>query len=392
MGQLLDVMTTVFDDHELPGVLFGMLQGQSFRRAFDRHADQIKPEITERFAPLRAVFDALSGKGRRRDGSGKRHNISAELAKGVFEMLSAPAGVIANYKERVRKSLLETAIAARVPWIAENEGVTLLLKGLNHGSDEYQRLGLSFAKQLIGLGEYERAKSVLRELCKAQPGLKEPKQVATLLEQPRVAHYAIQAAKLSKGLQPATSLLNLKTALVRVGADSSREQLEAEAELQTNICLPGVVDVVEHGVSADGSTYTAVPATAPRLDTALEKHKKPLSKESAFGLALAGIRIFRALELSGVALPDSDSSRFLFEEPDRLWLADFSGAEAIEQDRASQAARDCAAAFCRGALSFPAFRGQEARRDLPGKLKSALKEAFDNPLPPTELAKLLKQA
>jgi len=392
MGQLLDVMTTVFNEHELPGVLFGLLQGKSFSRAFDQHADHIKPEIIERFAPLRAVFNALSAGRKGRGKSGKQKRISDELAKGVFEMLSAPVGVVANYNERVRKALLETAIAARVPWIADSDGLAHLLKGLNHKSDQYQRLSSSYAKQLIALGEYNKAKAALRDLSKAHPGLKEAKQLATLLEQPRIAHFAVAQSESSDGLRPATSLLSLGKSLVRVGGPSSNDQFATEAALQSNICLPGVVDVLESGRSSDDIPYVAVRAIAPRLDEEMARHKKPLARELAFRLALAGIRIFHALELAGVALPDSKASRFLFEEPDRLWLADFSGALTLEPERASQAARECAAAFCRGALSYPAFGGEEARRDLSSKLKNALKAAFTHPPPTVELAEILKTA
>ena len=391
LNQLLEVMQAVFDEHEVTGTLFGLLQGRGFRQAFDANAESLKPELTARFVPLRAVFEAISARTKSRSRRGGQQRESSEaLSEGLRLMLSAPPGVIGAYPEAVRISLLGSAIATGAPWVATTGGVLDLLRSLPVDSNEYRSLGSSYAKLLLASGAYKQALSALLELQKIKKPPKEVKELTVRLRAPRIAHFSLQSKKPVDGLQLAFSLRDVEPVLVRFARPGSKEQVENEVRIQADICLPGVLDVLEHGVSDTGQSYVAVPVAGERLDWALESQDRAASREVTVDLAVEGIRLFRALGLARVTLPDVATSRFVLDRPDRLLLADFTGARTTSETEAAEAARRSAADWCRSALVFPPFKGKELRRDLPGSVKRALTAAFEEPSEAAELVRILR--
>src|SRR5437899_1997430 len=83
LARLLQVLIDTFVDHERVQVLFSLLAGDAFRRAFDAALPTFPPAVAEVCTPLRAVHRRLL-----EDGGGTG---SPELlAQGLKQVLSAP--------------------------------------------------------------------------------------------------------------------------------------------------------------------------------------------------------------------------------------------------------------------------------------------------------------
>src|SRR6185369_4753462 len=73
LARLLQVLTETFQGQERVQVLFSLLDGDAFRRAFDAAASMLPPEVAAIFAPLRSVHRRLRGElgdGSREDATG----------------------------------------------------------------------------------------------------------------------------------------------------------------------------------------------------------------------------------------------------------------------------------------------------------------------------------
>ena len=194
-------------------------------------------------------------------------------------------------------------------------------------------------------------------------------------------------------MQSAFHLRRLHPVRVRFARSGAGAVLLAEARLQAGACLPGVAAVLEKGALDEERVFVAIEPGAA-LDSLLTGRERRLQRKDVLALALAGVRILRALGLAGITLPDVHPRRFTLRRPDdwhSLVLADFQGAMKAESQQAVEAAAGLARAWCRAALSFPPFRGDEPRRDLPVSLKQELGDAFERGAAPAALAALLLQ-
>lgn len=386
LGRLLDVMQQAFQGHDRVGALFGLLQNPGFRAAFDTHADSLDPEVAGRFVPLRAVYDAISGGGRGRRG---RSPVTPELADGLRHMLDAPGSMLGSYPARVRRSLLDMALRAEDERIDKHDGVKHLLRSLPDDHPATRRLGLAWAHRALARGDYERARSLLGPL--AQGGNSgEPAALLEHLRAPRLGPLALGEAS-GPGLRRAFHLRRRCDVFVRTAEAAGAEGLGVEASLQANACLPGVASVVDRALGE--APWVAVIARGRRLDRVLADRRTRSTWGDVLELARAGIRIFHALALAGITLPDAEPSRFLVGAgPDRegpdwagILLADFTGARAAEPDAAREQAATCATAFAHRALLFPPFRGRRLRREVPRDQRAPLERLLDRTPPPPEL-------
>ncbi len=168
--------------------------------------------------------------------------------------------------------------------------------------------------------------------------------------------------------------------------------MKAESQVQAGLCLPGVATVLGSGLAEEGHPWAVLSCMGRPLDQALADRQTRLSHRDAVALALAGVRILRALALVGVALPDAHPGRFVVSEGlywDGLVLADLSGATAPGEGEAGARCHALAVEWCRDALLFPPFRGRALRRELPTHTKAALVKALAEGEPPWVLAKVL---
>jgi hypothetical protein len=186
---------------------------------------------------------------------------------------------------------------------------------------------------------------------------------------PRVGRLAVQTRQ-AGFLGSAFDLRTLSTVFVRISASEA----QSAVELHRRACVPGVAPVLDHGSDSE-LAWVAVPAEPTRLSTLLDGGLK-LSWHQALTVAADGVRLLHALALAGVSLPDLRPERVQLDitgvRP-QLILGDLSGATEGTTEVS------VAVAWCRGALSWPPFRGQERRSEVTEHIALALEGAESLP-------------
>ncbi len=329
LGRLLQVLIETFTGHERVQVLFSLLAGAAFTRAFDTALPSLPPTVVEAFAPLRAVHRraALGGAGDRES--------AAWLRAGIEQLLSAPDPGLRGYGEPLRIAILELALEAGTPAELADRAASVLLSSLPSGSRTYARLAIRRAAQLLGRHADDRARALLDELRRAQPGFRLAERWRDALDARRIGRVALRSAAADGArLAPGFWLDAQRPVWVRTAGLDAAERLAREAALQRALALPGVATVVEDGV-ASGSAYVAVVADGEPLVVAAD-----LRPATALAIAAAATRILRAIALAGVALPDASPGRFLHTRAPGigLVLADLDGATTSAAAAAANAA------------------------------------------------------
>src|SRR5205823_1069516 len=183
----------------------------------------------------------------------------------------------------------------------------VLLGSLDHGGRTYARLALRRASQLLARHADDRARVVLEDVRRAQPGLRVAERWLAALGGRRLDRIALEGALPERGRLAAALWLDAQRPVwVRTAARTEASRVAAEAALQKTLALPGVAPLVEHGV-ASGIPYVAVAGAGRPL--VLEGAALELA--AALALAATAARILRALALAGARLPDAEPERFL---------------------------------------------------------------------------------
>ena len=317
LARLLQVLIATFVDHERVQVLFNLLGSEPFRRAFDAAAATLPPEVTDAFAPLRAVH-------RRLLEDPAAPEAPTLLARGMEQVLSAPDPVLRAYPEGLRAGLLELALRPETPLALADRAAAALLATLPRAGRTYPRLALRRAAQLLERHADDRARVVLDDLHRTRPDVGAAVRWRAALDARRLGRVALAGELPARGrLAPAFWLDGQRPVWLRTAATPEGERLAAEARQQAALALPAVAPVVEHGV-ASAIPYVAVsgPGRPLVLDGAT-----PFEVARGLLLAAAAARILRALALAGAALPDAAPERFLHAPPSTLVLADLDGVE-----------------------------------------------------------------
>ncbi len=121
LARLLQVLTETFQGQERVQVLFSLLDGDAFRRAFDAAASALPPEVAAIFAPLRAVHRRLRGEPH---GAGES---ARGLAVGLEQVMAAPDPVLRGYPEPLRIRMLELALDPGIPAALADRAAGVLL-------------------------------------------------------------------------------------------------------------------------------------------------------------------------------------------------------------------------------------------------------------------------
>ncbi|TMB39789.1 MAG: hypothetical protein E6J55_22300 [Deltaproteobacteria bacterium] len=320
LARLLQVLIDTFVDHERVQVLFSLLAGPAFRRAFDAALPTFPPAVAEVCAPLRAVHRRLL-----EDGGGPE--APELLAKGMEQVLSAPDPVLRSYAEPLRAGMLELALGGDVPAEVADRAVGVLLPSLARDGRTYARFAIRRAGQLLARHVDDRARAVLEELRRAQPGTRTAERWLAALDARRFGRIALAGEPPARGrLIAAFWLDGQRPVWLRTASAGAGERLAAEARVQAELALPGVATLVEHGVAL-GLPYVAV--LGPGRPLAREE---PLDPSTALGIVAAAARVLRAVALAGIALPDAEAERFLHTPPPgpAVTLADLDGARRAE--------------------------------------------------------------
>jgi len=360
LARLLQVLIETFVDHERVQVLFSLLAQPSFRRAFDAATEAFPQPVADAFAPLRAVHARLV-----EDAS--RSEASQLVTAGMEQVLAAPDPVLRGYTEELRVGMLEIALRPDVPATVADRAAGVLLGTLPHGGRTYARLAHRRAAQLLQRHADDRARVVLDELHRAQPGLRTAERWRAALDARRLGRIALEGGLPERGrLAPGLWLDGQRTVWVRSAAAPEAERLAAEAALQMTLALPGVAPVVDRGVTS-GIPYVAVAAPGRPFDVDAAK----LDGAAAFVLAAGAVRVLHALALAGAVLPDAAPERFLFAAPAALVLADLDGVRRSDVASSTSAHATLAARLAERIVS----RATQDR--LPDESRGVLRRALD---------------
>ena len=323
LGRLLQVLIDTFRDHERVQVLLGLLAAPTFSAGFDAALPQLPGPVAETLAPLRAVH--------RRVFSGSAED-QALLVAGLDLVLRSPDPLLRTYSEALRTGLVEVALEPGIPAALADRAAGVLLPSLARTGRAYRRLAFRRAALLLTQHADDRARAVLEELRRAQPDARSAERWLRALAARRLGRVALDGEPPARGrLAPAFFLDAQRAVWLRSAAAPEGERLATEVRLQAALALPGVAAVVEHGV-ASGIPYVAV--AAPGRPLGLDADAR-----AALAIASAAARILRAIALAGVALPDAEPERFLWEPSGAgtLTLADLDGARAAAPDEAARA-------------------------------------------------------
>lgn len=376
--RLLDLIATIFQGHERVQVLFGLLQSESFRAAFDRSAEKLPEQLAGLFVPLRCVHEVVF-EGR------PNHHGGETLERGVALLLEAPDEALRAYPLKVRDRLLEKAVRLLHDETLRDRAARVLLDSLPDDSRAFSALGMLRAGELLRRHQDDEARKILNRIRSAHRGFHLPGQWLEALDAPRLARLALierprenakseakeregeerggkgqgqgrrrrrprrerPAVEASGRLREAFWLDAQQQVWLRSAPAEEAERFEEEASIQRGLPVAGLLPVVCSGRAADGSAYAAVPAFALPLPQLLQRGR--WRRDHAFALALQGVQVAHALAVSGVELPELAAERFVVQDGrvPALWLADLHGARRARgvPDLREQGARWCESVF-----------------------------------------------
>src|SRR5205823_1212412 len=116
------------------------------------------------------------------------------LAKGMEQVLSAPDPVLRSYAEPLRAGMLELALGGDVPAEVADRAVGVLLPSLARDGRTYARFAIRRAGQLLARHVDDRARAVLEELRRAQPGTRTAERWLAALDARRFGRIALAGA------------------------------------------------------------------------------------------------------------------------------------------------------------------------------------------------------
>jgi hypothetical protein len=376
LARLLQVLVATFTDHERVQVLFGLLANPAFRRAFDAAVGAFPADVLGTCVPLRAVH--------RRVLEGTDVDVLEDLVRGMELLLAAPDAVLRTYPEPVRAGLATLALGRGVPGALADRAVGALLPTLAGDAGTYARVATRRAAQLLGRHADDRARAVLEELVRRQPGARPADRWLAALRARRLGRVAVTGDPPRRGrLMPGFWLDGQRAVWLRTAAAPDAERLAQEARLHAEAGIPGLAPIVEHGVGL-GIPYVAVVAPGQPLGVPPDG---ALDVGVALVLAAGAARTLRALALAGIVLPDAEPERFVVvTNAAALTLADLDGAQRADATAGDDAHRRLAATLARRLLPPP------SRARLPAEINDAVGGALDEPPALAAFAALLERA
>jgi hypothetical protein len=272
--------------------------------------------------------------------------------------------------------MLELALDPSVPATVADRAGGVLLSSLSREGRTYAQLATRRAVQLLRRHDDARARAILEELRRAQPGARAAARWLTALDARRLGRVAIAGDLPARGrLVPGFWLDGQCPVWLRTATASDASRLSREARLQADLALPGVAPVVEHGVAA-GIPYLAVSGAGQPLTV---DESRPFAMRAALLLGAAAGRLLRALALVGLALPDAEPERFLLTGAPAwtLTLADLDGVTTVDPAAAASRHASLAASLARRLL--PSASETPLETEQAGTVESALAGAVDLP-------------
>jgi hypothetical protein len=340
MRRVLDLIVELFDRRQLPPMLLGLLEGKSFRDAFDASVKELPEALAEIVVPLRAAQDVVLHKRPNRFGP-------EALARGVLLLLQSDESTLLRRSSGVRRRLLDVALASGAAAEPRAAGtLRALLDSLasaREQSADVSRLTLELAREWVALGRDADARQLLSALTRSQSDSKQARRMLEALDAPRLGRFALIGSGREQtrrrapavwldALQPATLLFD------ETGAP--------ELALWQTLAVPGVAPVLDSGKDDQGRAWLAVARPGQRLSVLLER-RRDVERQRLLAACAEAARLLATLAALEVQLPDARLGRFELDDCGRLWLSDLTGAKRTPALEASAAHARLIAGFCR---------------------------------------------
>ncbi len=350
MRRVLDLIVELFDEHHFPELLLGLLEGRTFRQAFDESADSLPGELARFVVPLRAV-QAVVLRGRRNDYE------ASVLAAGVNLLLAGDEKLLLGYSTEIRRRLFELGLqscaAADHP---AHKGLKLLLRSLSHDRSVHADLAQQLVRHLLEAGEEREAQRSLESLSKDRPDLPWPKHWLELLAAPRLDEVALP--RLPNGpvsLKPDRRyagwwVRGVHPVWVVAGSAEERARHDELSGWHQELSLPGVAPVLFSGQGQGGVPYLVLPHPGRNFAQALER-RGGLTREASLCACADGVLVLAALAGAGLRLRDAHPRRFDLLANGSLYLVDLEGATRAPTEQVAQEHARLATALCRSVLS-----------------------------------------
>lgn len=371
LARLLGVLLETFVGHERVQVLFSLSAAPGFRRAFDAAVELLRGPVADAFAPLHALQAYVATPAEARMAT-------AAAVVGLAQVVRAPDSVVRGYDEGLREAMLELALGPGVDAEVVDRAVGVLLPSLANGGRRYARFALRRTAALLRTHADDRARGVLRDLLRAQPGHRTAERWQRALEARHLGRVALVGEAASGRMMPGFWLDAQSMVWLRTVPEVERERIAAEADVQRGLLVPGVATVVEEGVAL-GSAYVAVAGRGRPLDGTSLAVRETL-------LLVSGVaRLLMAVARAGVGLPDAAPARFVYEPVAGPLLLDLDGARAVGVESAVASHAGVAREFARAVGLGEVIRRHGAVIDLDAGL-------LDDAVPPAELVTRLERA
>jgi hypothetical protein len=346
MRRVLDLVVELFDNTQRPQLMLGLLQSNSFRKAFDQSAETLPDPLSELVVPLRTVQAViLRGESRPHDRE--------ELLRGVRLLLQADRQTLTRHPPEVRQKLFALGLhSCEAPDHTAHGGLRSLLESFPKKERTYSELGMQLARHLIGAERDDEARKLLNSVANENPDFQLPRRWLKILDAPRVARFALRdtpdrstdgTGQLLK--RRATWLSTMQPVWIWSGIGEPGERCQRTARLLAEICVPGVAPLLQAGKNGKDGRYFAVPNPGQQLKRVLTRRGGP-DLETSRRLCGEAAAILGALGAAGVALPDAALHRFEVEWEDRLWLVDLTGASGTAPEEALGSHLSLARGFC----------------------------------------------
>jgi hypothetical protein len=365
LERLLALLVEVFtDEHERASALFSLLHTKSFRALLESHtpSDALRTDLQ----PLLAVYEVVM------EGKENRFGRPA-LERGASMLLTAPEEILVGYPEPIRLRLLESATRQMGSQQAADRAAGVLLQSLPHKGEDFRRLTLARAAELLGVHADARARWHLDQLRKEQPDCAAAKEMLASLKAKRLGRVALGwpkdwerrggASEESGVLRRGYWIDHAHRVWLRVGKAASAEQFNDEAKIHDGLALPGLLPILIRGEAEDGRPWLALPARGRPAEAVLGD--RPPRVADAMAYASLGLSLLITLEQLGFRLPDARLRRFLIDRDGGLLLADLSGITRTEDGAEAPGHRASGFGLCRDLL-----RGRGG--DLPSDLERRL--------------------
>ncbi|HIA03246.1 MAG TPA: hypothetical protein EYN66_15295 [Myxococcales bacterium] len=317
MSRVLDLIQSLFPKESLPQLLFGFLQNDSFRKAFDHSADRLPPELSEIFVPIRTLFASIIEGELPRDKAVLRQGLSLYWGSSHHALKEAP--------ESTKRRLFELETALSEDPAETDRALQIVLSSIRVNERLYNTLGMSWVRELLRRQEDKKAEEILTGLAKHHPRFELPRKWLGALRQDRMGRIAIKPQKDETATLHRGFWLDCqREVLVRTGSVDQREHFEKQARLHQSLQVPGVAPFAISGTTKEGMPYIATDFYE-KPATALYQKRPPI--HLVIDHLEEGIRLLWCLGKAGVSVAEFGVQWCFVDSNNRLWLQDLSQCE-----------------------------------------------------------------